>query len=220
MITFFEELHEKDFNSAIKNRVMENTKKLNKLGLWDVDSEEGGYRIKDIDDFKKNLDNKKLSQSDENWIKTILDQLDSIDDLRNGSQTKTMLIINEFRRKFRSFIDHLDGKNRLQFFYSKKEKNTEEKNNVLDLFENGDTMKNHFFSEIDKVYNKKGSMGLIDRKLLAMSFFCSMVFKNNEYLFSTDDSHMKPETDEIEGIFRRVFQIRTIDACNRMLVIK
>ncbi len=212
-IVFFQRLHTDDFNSAIKNRVIENMKKIKELGIWDYD-ENGELKIKSIDDFRENLENKKLTVSEKGWIDTILSNIDSIDDLRDP--TKAMLIIPKFRRDFDSFIRRLTDKNRIQVFWVDRSRNTQTKNEILDLFDNEKTMKKRFFSKIDAVYNKKGRMGLIDKKLLVMSYWCALECYNNTYIFTTDDSDMKPETSEIERIFCG-FQIKTIDDCNKML---
>ncbi len=213
-IVFFQRLHTDDFNSAIKNRVIENMKKIKELGIWDYDKN-GELKIKSIDDFRKNLENKKLTVSEKGWIDTILSNIDSIDDLRNYT-TKAMLIIPNFRRDFDSFIAHLNGKNRIQGFWSDRSRNTDEKNEILDLFDNETSMKERFFSKIDAVYNRKGRMGLIDKKLLVMSYWCAIEFYDKKYRFITDDSDMKPKTNEIERIFCG-FKIKTIDDCNKML---
>lgn len=213
-IVFFQRLHTDDFNRAIKNRINGNMRKMNDLGLWDYDKK-GELKFKNIDDFRKSLENKKLTESDRGWINTILDNIGSIDDLRNDT-TKTMLIIPKFRRDFDSFIRRLTDKNRIQVFWVDRSRNTQTKNEILDLFDNEKTMKKRFFSKIEAVYNKKGRMGLIDKKLLVMSYWCALECYNNTYIFTTDDSDMKPETSEIERIFSS-FRIKTIDDCNKML---
>lgn len=215
--TYFERLHKDDFNRAIRNRVNQNTTKLTKLGLWDANSD-GSYKIKNIDELKKKIEKETLSESDRKWIETILDNTKEIDDIRIAAPKNTALIINDFVKEFNSCIAALVTKNRVQTFHINRASNTDEKNRILDLFNSSTDLKNDFFSKIDEVYHRKGEMGSIDKNLLALSFFCALNFVNNKYMFVTDDGHMKPETDEIAGIFGRLFSINTLDNCIKLLI--
>ena len=212
-ITFFERYHKDDFRSAIKNRVNDNIEKLNNIGLWEFDKN-GAYLIQNLDQFEEYAAKQTLTDSDKGWIKTIIKYSKSIEELRTIAPTIAMITITALETEFNKFINQLQSKSRVQFFSINRGSNTTEKNTVLDFLLNNKSLMEYFNIKLDATNkSRRKRIGYMDKKLLILTFYTSLVFPNSDYEFVTDDSDMNPKGDKITSIFRRTFKISTIDEC-------